>query len=81
MVYGLETLSQLIKFDFSREQYYLPAACDIADAPRFPHRGLLIDSGRHFLPTSFIKKQVTVLRAHKMNVLHWHLTEDQAWPV
>ena len=50
LVYALESLAQLIRFDYERERYYWPSHCEIEDAPRFPHRGLLLDSGRHFLP-------------------------------
>ncbi len=51
----------------------------IADAPRFGWRGSHIDVGRHFMPLSFIKKHLDLLAFHKMNVFHWHLTEDQGW--
>ena len=53
-----------------------PAAL-IYDEPRFPHRGLLLDTARHFLPLPAILATLDALAASKMNYLHWHLTDDQ----
>lgn len=53
----------------------------IEDAPRFEHRGLLLDCCRHFMEPDFVKRTIDLLALHKMNVLHWHLTEDQGWRV
>jgi len=58
----------------------LPAV-SIEDAPRFPWRGLLIDAGRHFMPVDVIKRNLDGMAAVKMNVMHWHLTEDQGFRV
>ena len=80
-MYAFETLSQLVKFDADTEQYYAPSSCTVSDRPRFRHRGVLIDSSRHFLPIKLVKEMVRALRMHKMNLLHWHLTDDQSWPV
>ena len=51
----------------------------IQDAPAFEHRGLLLDGCRHFQDVEFVLKQIDLLALHGMNVLHWHLTEDQGW--
>lgn len=53
----------------------------ISDAPKFAHRGLLLDCCRHFMSVDFIKKYIDLLGYYKMNVLHWHLTEDQGWRI
>lgn len=53
----------------------------IEDAPVLEHRGLLLDGCRHFQDVEFVKKQVDLLALHGMNVLHWHLTEDQGWRI
>ena len=75
---GLETLLQLLSAD--EAGYYFPCV-DIADEPRFTWRGLLIDVGRHFHPVDVIKRNLEAMAAVKMNVFHWHLTEDQGFRV
>lgn len=75
---GFETLLQLMESDSSG--WFLPAT-RIEDAPRFPWRGLLIDVGRHFEPVDVIKRQLEAMAAVKLNVLHWHLSEDQGFRV
>ena len=75
---GLETLLQLLSAD--ETGYYYPCV-DIADKPRFTWRGLLIDVGRHFQPVDVIKRNLDAMAAVKMNVFHWHLTEDQGFRV
>lgn len=54
-------------------------AVHIEDAPRLAWRGLLLDSARHFQSTAFIERFIDTMAAHKLNVLHWHLTDDQGW--
>jgi hexosaminidase len=53
----------------------------IIDSPRFAWRGLLIDSVRHFIPLNDLKRQLDGLAAAKLNVFHWHLTDDQGWRI
>ncbi|WP_170170186.1 beta-N-acetylhexosaminidase [Hymenobacter perfusus] len=54
---------------------------DVADAPRFPWRGLLMDAARHFMPVAVIKRNLDGMWATKLNVLHWHLSDDQGFRV
>ncbi len=75
---GLETLLQLLAGD--KDGFYFPAV-SISDSPRFPWRGLMIDSARHFQPVEVIKRNLDGMAAVKLNVLHWHLTEDQGFRV
>ena len=75
---GLETLLQLL--DADRQGYFFPGV-QIDDAPRFPWRGLLIDVARHFHTMEVLKRNLDALAAVKMNVFHWHLTEDQGFRV
>src|SRR5436853_3649081 len=75
---GLETFLQLLQGD--RDGYYLPAI-KIQDQPRFPWRGLLIDVARHFEPIEVLKRNLDAMAAVKLNVFHWHLTEDQGFRV
>jgi hexosaminidase len=75
---GLETVLQLISGD--AHGFFVPGI-DIQDAPRFRWRGLLIDVGRHFEPVEVIKRQLDGMAAVKLNVLHFHLSEDQGFRV
>ena len=75
---GLETLLQLL--DADRAGYFFPGV-QIDDRPRFPWRGLLIDVARHFQTMDVLKRNLDALAAVKMNVFHWHLTEDQGFRV
>ncbi len=75
---GLETLLQLVAADSTG--FYLPAV-SITDAPRFPWRGLLVDACRHWQPVEVIKRTLDGMAAVKLNVLHWHLSEDQGFRV
>jgi len=75
-MHGLETLQQLIQADATG--YFLPAV-SIQDTPRFRWRGLMIDCGRHFMPVDVIKRTLEGMAAVKLNVFHWHLSEDQGF--
>ena len=76
--YGIQTLRKSLPVQTNGADITLPAV-DIADAPRFGYRGMMLDCGRHFFPVSFVKKFIDILAMHNMNVFHWHLTEDQGW--
>jgi len=75
---GMETFLQLIKLD--AVGFYAPAV-HIEDEPRYPWRGLLIDVCRHWMPPAVIKRNLDGMAAVKLNVLHWHLSEDQGFRV
>lgn len=75
---GLETFLQLLEADSNG--FYFPAV-SISDRPRFAWRGLLIDVARHFQPVEVLKRNLDAMAAVKLNVLHWHLTEDQGFRV
>lgn len=74
---GLETFSQLVFKDVGG---YQCRHTWIKDHPRFPWRGLLIDTSRHFLPTPTILKIIEAMSFNKLNVLHWHIVDDQSFP-
>ena len=75
---GMETFSQLVTGD--ADGYYFPVV-SIDDRPRFPWRGLMIDVGRHFEPVDVIKRNIDGMAMVKMNVFHWHLSEDQGFRI
>ena len=75
---GLTTLLQLVAS--SREEFRVPAA-RILDAPRYAWRGLSLDVARTFFTVGEIRRVIDLLELYKLNVLHLHLTDDQAWPL
>jgi hexosaminidase len=80
LFYGSMTLWQLISSAGDTAPLRVPAVA-IADHPRFAWRGVLLDSARHMQPPEFIKRFIDTIAQHKLNVLHWHLTDDQGWRV
>lgn len=78
VIYALETLLQLV--DNNETTYFFPEVI-IKDFPRFTWRGLMIDVARHFHPLDVIKRNLDAMASVKMNVLHWHLTDDQGFRV
>jgi hexosaminidase len=77
-MHGLQTFLQLV--DVSPGGFAAPAVT-IHDQPRFPWRGLMIDSARHFIPLDVIRRNLDGMEAVKMNVFHWHLSENQGFRV
>ena len=75
---GLETFLQLLEGD--GKGYFIPTV-SIQDKPRYPWRGLLIDVARRFEPIEVIKRNLDAMAAVKLNVLHWHLTDDQGFRI
>ncbi len=85
LFYGVQSLRQLLppeieKTEHEQEEWKVPCLF-IRDHPRFRWRGLLLDCCRHFMEVSFVKRMIDLLALYKMNVLHWHLTEDQGWRI
>jgi hexosaminidase len=84
LFYAVQTMRQLLPAATLRDAplpgvaYTMPAV-EIEDVPRFAWRGAHLDVGRHFMPKEFVKKYVDLIALHKLNVFHWHLTEDQGW--
>ena len=75
---GLQTFLQLVSVTANG---FAAPAVSIQDEPRFPWRGLMIDSSRHFIPLEVIKRNIDGLEAVKMNVFHWHLSDNQGFRV
>jgi hexosaminidase len=77
-LHGLQTFLQLV--DISTDGFAVPAV-NIQDRPRFPWRGLMIDSARHFIPLEVIRRNLDGMEALKMDVFHWHLSDNQGFRV
>ncbi len=77
-IHGLETFYQLIQ---AQSSGFLVPAVSIQDSPRFRWRGLMIDSSRHFQPIDVIRRTIDGMAAVKMNVFHWHLSDDQGFRI
>jgi len=78
VIHGLQTLLQLVA---PSSQGFAAPAVHIEDTPRFPWRGLLLDSCRHWMPIEVVKRTLDGMEAVKMNVLHFHLSENQGFRV
>jgi hexosaminidase len=85
--WGAQTLRQLLGPDAFRRaplrpdrDWELPAV-DVEDAPRFRWRGLMLDVARHFMPKDGVLRYLDLMAAHKLNVFHFHLTDDQGWRI
>jgi len=75
---GLETFLQLVQ---TTSDGFAAPAITIHDKPRFPWRGLMIDVGRHFIPLDVLKRNLDGMAAVKLNVFHWHLSDNQGFRV
>ncbi|OAL43864.1 hypothetical protein IQ07DRAFT_649668 [Pyrenochaeta sp. DS3sAY3a] len=79
---GLTTFTQLFYINSNGRDIYTPLApVDIRDYPKFAHRGLNLDVSRNFFPISNIKRQIDSAAFNKLNRLHLHVTDSQAWPL
>ncbi len=82
--YAIQTLRQMHVPDAEMGELRLPYQMEcvrIIDHPQYAHRGLLLDCCRHFMSKDFVMKTIDIISQYKMNVLHWHLTEDQGWRI
>ncbi|RZC83982.1 hypothetical protein C5167_046768 [Papaver somniferum] len=79
---GLETFGQLCSFDYGTKSVQVyKAPWYIQDEPKFVFRGLLLDTSRHFLPIDVIKQVIESMSYAKLNVLHWHIIDEQSFPL
>jgi hexosaminidase len=78
LFYGVQTMMQLVHKNAGKIRL---RCADIIDQPRYAYRGIMQDVGYHIFPVSFIKSQIEMLAKYKMNVYHWHLTEDHGWRI
>lgn len=77
--YGLLTLAQMLHGAYADPAFLFPASGTIEDAPRYGWRGCHLDVSRHFWTFDEVKRVVDILAWHKLNLFHWHLTDDEGW--
>ena len=85
-VYAVQTLKQMMPVEVYGTEHcsgidWNVPCCSISDAPRFGYRGMLLDVARYFSTVDEVKKFIDLMEMHKMNVFHWHLTDDQGWRI
>lgn len=76
--YYLQTIKQIIQV---KDKAVTIPCCNIHDYPRFEWRGFMLDESRHFFGKEFVKQTLDMMALNKMNVFHWHLTDDQGWRI
>ncbi len=81
LFYGVQTLLQLIPVEAVGEEKIEIPACEITDHPRFSWRGFMLDESRHFFGVEAVKRYIDIMAMYKLNVFHWHLTDDQGWRI
>ena len=84
--YAIQTIKQMLPAEiFGKEEaasldWSLPCV-EINDAPRFGYRGMHMDVVRHFFDMNMVKRYLDIMEVHKLNTLHWHITDDQGWRI
>jgi hexosaminidase len=89
LFYGIQTIYQLLPpeifgdtLNSTGKDLKLKVPClEISDKPSFSWRGMHLDVSRHFFPKEFILKYIDLIAMHKMNIFHWHLTDDNGWRI
>ena len=82
--YAIQTIKQMLPVEIfgkvaaADKEWTLPCV-KINDAPRFGYRGLHMDVSRHFFDMDEVKRYLDIMEVHKLNTLHWHITDDQGW--
>ncbi|MCL3780798.1 glycoside hydrolase family 20 [Prolixibacteraceae bacterium JC049] len=79
--YGIQTLCQLLPLELSPSSELTVQAVSIKDRPRFSWRAYMLDESRYFQGKAFVKKMLDQMALLKMNVFHWHLTDDAGWRI
>lgn len=79
--HALETLFQLMTYDDLRQEYIMVSYTAIEDSPVFHHRGVLVDTARNFISVEVLQRIIQGMSFNKLNVLHWHITDSQSFPI
>ena len=86
VIYAIQTIKQMLPVEIfgktaAADKAWEMQCVEINDAPRFGYRGMHIDEARHFFGMDAVKRYIDIMEIHKLNTLHWHLTDDQGWRI
>lgn len=81
VLYAAETLRQILHGREEKDGRWLLPCCEIHDKPRYAYRSIHLDEARHFFGEKTVKRLLDLLALYKINVFHWHLTDDQGWRI
>lgn len=79
-LHAFTTLQQMI-IDDGHGGLIIEQPVQIKDHPNYAYRGVMVDTGRNFISVGKLHEQIDGLALSKMNILHWHITDDQSWPI
>jgi len=79
--HGIETMFQLAQYDLFSRSFLISSSVKISDKPYYPHRGVMLDTARNFIPVDRIKTMIDSMSYSKLNVFHWHMTDSQSFPL
>ena len=80
VIYAIETLKQILVQTWDGKEFNIPCMV-IQDEPAFAFRGFMLDASRHFQPVATVKHVLDYMLSMKLNIFHWHLSDDQGWRV
>ena len=80
VLYAIETLKQILVQTWNGKEFEIPCMI-IEDEPAFAFRGFMLDASRHFQPVATVKHVLDYMLSMKLNIFHWHLSDDQGWRV
>uniref|UniRef100_A0A1B6G0T4 Beta-hexosaminidase n=1 Tax=Cuerna arida TaxID=1464854 RepID=A0A1B6G0T4_9HEMI len=78
--HGLETLSQLVVYDYASGGLVVPGSVTVQDRPAYPYRGVLLDTARNYVSVPALHRLVDAMASNKLNTFHWHITDSHSFP-
>jgi hexosaminidase len=78
--HGVESLLQLVVYSDLDSSTVVPSSVELTDAPKYPHRGFLLDTSRNYFSVQSIKRTIDAMAAVKLNAFHWHITDSHSFP-
>jgi hexosaminidase len=78
--HGVESLLQLVVYSDLDGATVVPSSVELTDAPKYPHRGFLLDTSRNYFSVESIKRTIDAMAVVKLNSFHWHITDSHSFP-